>query len=582
MRDKSDIIDLNYMGKINTKILLIASLGIFLFCAFQVKAVLLNEAVTFNVSSNHSVDNSSKVQAKLIKINSKILFYVDKDWWDSQTYAKQTDILTGLDSLSAEYENKIYPTLTSLFGFEWKGGIDGDERITVLFHQMKDNMGGYFRSADEQLKIQVTDSNQREMLYLPLAKIENSQLKGLLGHELVHLITFNQKGKNFGVDEEVWLNEGRAELASTILGYDDVYVGSNLSRRVNAFLAKLNDSLTEWNDTEYDYAVVNLFLQYVVDHYGVNILSDSLKSKYVGIESINYALKNNGAKEDFSQIFTNWTVALAVNDCSVNTKYCYKNVNLNKIKVNPTLNFLPLSGNSSLSVANIIKNWSGNWQKIIGGKGDLKLKFSGLVDFNFKVPYIIYGKDNKYSVNLLILDKNQEGEINVPGFGTDSMSLIIMPTLQTKTSGFDGFEFNYPYTFTVSIKEQVTNDDNQALIERLLERIIYLKAEIAKILAERNGGGVTQNTCTNIGMDLYFGMRNNGQVACLQTFLKSQGQDIYPEALVTGNFAHATLRAVVKFQEKYKSEILLPSGLQSGNGYVGPRTRIKINQLLAK
>jgi hypothetical protein len=567
----------------STKIvLLIVSLAIFLSCGVQVKAVLLNEIVTFNIDANHTVDDTNKVQGKLIKFTSRLLFYVDKSWWDSQTYTEQTDILTNLDNLSIEYENKIYPTLTSVFGIEWKNGIDGDEKITILFHQMKDNMGGYFRSADEQPKIQVTDSNEREMLYLPIAKIDNNQLKVLLGHELVHLITYNQKSRIFAQDEEVWLNEGRAEYASTLLGYDDVYVGSNLQRRVNAFLAKLNDSLTEWNDTESDYASINIFLHYLVDHYGVNILSDSLKSKYVGIESINYALKNNGAKEDFSQIFTNWTIAILINDCTINEKYCYLNVNLKKIKINPTLNFLPLSGNSSLTVTNIVKNWSGNWQKIIGGKGDLKLEFSGLTNSNFKIPYIVYDKDNKYLVNFLTLNESQEGEIIVPEFGIENTSLIIMPTLQTKTSGFDGFEYNYPYTFVVSVKEQITNNDDQSLIQKLLARIEYLKSEIAKILAQRDQGEIVPNTCLAININLYFGMQNNSQVACLQTFLKSQGQDIYPEALVTGNFGHLTLRAVVRFQEKYASEILAPYGLQSGNGYVGTKTRTKINQLLNK
>lgn len=567
--------------KITKKILCAFAVVAFLSFGGQAKAVLLNENINFNIDAGHTVDAKKQVQASLVKLTSKLLFYVETSWWEAQTYNQKADILTNLDVLSAEFENKIYPSLTSTFGSELKPGIDGDEKITVLFHKMKDDSGGYFRSADEYFKAQVSDSNEREMLYLPVLQINSNQLKMFLAHEFVHLITFNQKNKIFGVDDETWLNEGRAEFTATLLGYDDVYVGSNLQRRVNAFLEKPTDSLVEWQDTKYDYSVVNVFLHYLVDQYGVNVLTDSLKSKYVGIESINYALKNNSAKEDFSQIFSNWTIATVINDCTIGEKYCYLNANLKKLKINATLNFLPLAGNSSLSVTNITKNWSGNWQKIVGGNGDLTLEFTGLTGYDFKVPYIVYDKDNKPTVSFLVLDKNQKAVINVSSFGTQNNALMILPSLQTKTSGFDGFEFNYPYTFTVSVKEQI-NIDEQALIKQLLEKIIYLKAEIAKILAQR-AGGITNNqgTCSAITTNLYLSVQNSAQVFCLQSFLKTQGQEIYPEALVTGSFGSLTQQAVIRFQEKYAKEILTPSNLVKGTGYVGLNTRIKINQMIS-
>lgn len=75
-------------------------------------------------------------------------------------------------------------------------------------------------------------------------------------------------------------------------------------------------------------------------------------------------------------------------------------------------------------------------------------------------------------------------------------------------------------------------------------------------------------------------MMNDSQVRCLQEFLKSQGEDIYPEGLITGNFLKLTKQAVMRFQEKYKEEILEPLGLSHATGFVGPKTRAKINQML--
>ncbi len=67
-------------------------------------------------------------------------------------------------------------------------------------------------------------------------------------------------------------------------------------------------------------------------------------------------------------------------------------------------------------------------------------------------------------------------------------------------------------------------------------------------------------------------------VTILQQLLVIEG--VYPEARITGFFGPLTRQAVIRFQEKYRAEILSPSGLQAGTGFVGPATRAKINQLL--
>jgi len=55
--------------------------------------------------------------------------------------------------------------------------------------------------------------------------------------------------------------------------------------------------------------------------------------------------------------------------------------------------------------------------------------------------------------------------------------------------------------------------------------------------------------------------------------------EIYPEGEVTGFFGPKTKAAVIRFQEKYASEILTPIGLSQGTGDVKAMTRKKLNQI---
>jgi hypothetical protein len=65
-------------------------------------------------------------------------------------------------------------------------------------------------------------------------------------------------------------------------------------------------------------------------------------------------------------------------------------------------------------------------------------------------------------------------------------------------------------------------------------------------------------------------------VSALQTALFQEG--LY-EQEITGNFDQYTHLAVIKFQEKYKKEVLTPSRLTRGTGFVGKSTKAKLNKL---
>src|SRR3989344_3546890 len=136
--------------------------GIF---AFSVSAQ--TEMQSFNVDSSYDLQARKNIEAVLVRSTGYLYFYIEKPWWENRSVQQQNDIRIALFDLGEEFQNKIYPVLTSTFGSEPRHGVDKDERITVLIHQMVQDRGGYFNSGDVYPKV----------FYPPLKGRENNLFK---------------------------------------------------------------------------------------------------------------------------------------------------------------------------------------------------------------------------------------------------------------------------------------------------------------------------------------------------------------------------------------------------------------------
>ncbi|MDO8524124.1 MAG: peptidoglycan-binding protein [bacterium] len=542
----------------------------FLFSpSFFVSAKSEGEAETFFVEKGYDQKQRDFITFRLVKISEKAYFYIESDWYLNITDQERGIINQNLAVLINSFDKEIYPKLTALWGSEWTPGIDNDSRITIVFEQLTKGTAGYFNDGNEYLKQQSPFSNEREMIYLSTEILKGGLAKSYLAHEFTHLIFFNQKDRLQGVNEDIWLSEAMAEYSPFYLGYDTQNQNSNLQQRINNFSKKPSDSLTIWDNDEADYGIVDMFVQYLIEKYGENILVSSLHSQKTGVDSIDEALLKSGEKKSFLQIFNDWAVTVFLNDCSLGDIYCYKNSVLSNLRLPANLVVLPSIGKTNLSLNYSLTPWSSNWYKFIGSEGDLKLTFSFDPKALFALKYVLCEKKDGCKVFDFNTADPQKPELIINNFSQQYLSLTLIPSVKPRFSNTASLGEAYSFFVvaqTINEPSQVAQEEE--LIKSLLVQIEQLKAQVAKIQAQILAILQPNPPAACVSTNLFLGLKSN-QVSCLQSFLASQ--NVYPEKIVSGFFGSLTKAAVVRFQEKY--------GINP-TGYVGVLTRNKINQLL--
>jgi type II secretory pathway pseudopilin PulG len=119
--------------------------------------------------------------------------------------------------------------------------------------------------------------------------------------------------------------------------------------------------------------------------------------------------------------------------------------------------------------------------------------------------------------------------------------------------------------------------DIQARIAALIKQIQQLQDQL-KAMQSQQGTAWCHTFEKNTGVG-----SKGDEVFYLQKALNKDMEEVlfrsYESGMETALYGEPVAAAVTWFQEKYKDEILTPSGLKNGTGYVGPSTRKKLNQL---
>jgi hypothetical protein len=379
---------------------------------------------TFNIAHKRF----ERVPAVLRKIGKHCYCYVQKG-------KNLSDAV--LAKISRNFDEKIYPTTTGLFGSEWSPGVDGDPRITLFFLDIQDgytsgNKGftaGYFFSGDEYARAKNANSNEREMLYLDLYPANPSQdsYPSVIAHEFQHMIHWHHDPKEF-----TWLNEAMSQLASYVNGYGH-------PPQLVSFLNNPNNNMCAWLNENMiaNYGQVYAFAYYLMARYSAGgkklgaLLKNVVKSKSRGMLSVTAALKQTGYKAEADAVFRNFCVANFLNDPGFGNGLYGFDAKLKKFRLSPMKkhNGGPLTGKGS------VKCWSAQAvnMNLKGVTGPIRLRFTGqnkVADRKYRnefdVAAVFHGGNNRPIVEWATVKANAiDQTLKTPAGGHPNLMLVV-------------------------------------------------------------------------------------------------------------------------------------------------------------
>lgn len=231
------------------------------------------------------------------------------------------------EAITVEYETRIYPDITRVFGTI--ADVDGNGKVILLLLDIVDGytgsggyVAGYFHPANMYKKSSAYPySNEADMLYLDVSPLipGSKNFYVTIAHELEHLINFSNTVTKNGKAQDIWIDEGLATGAEYIYGGDP-------HERVAYFNAdpyqsiRYGNNFFIWNgywedpsragvyyDSLANYATVYLFFQWLRIHAdnGAGIYKEIIDSPHR-----DYRALTTTAEQRIASDFHNWEILL--------------------------------------------------------------------------------------------------------------------------------------------------------------------------------------------------------------------------------------------------------------------------------
>lgn len=291
----------------------------------NIPEVIESQAAIYDLGSEQEFWVSNIVTNENYRITAKLQYITDHAYfWVQDGISFEYD---DIQQLTETFENEIYDTTREFFGSEWTPGIDNDPHIFILYVSgLGGNLAGYFSSADELHPLAHQFSNAHELFVVNADNVDLSDefTYAILAHEFQHMIHWNQDR-----NEASWMNEGFAELAVFINGYE---VGSEYSYILDPDI-QLNDWPNDRTGISAHYGASFLFLTYFLDRFGEEATKILVRNQANGLEGIDRILEQIGAIDPITgieitadNVFLDWVLAsYLMNENVSDGRYIYKN-----------------------------------------------------------------------------------------------------------------------------------------------------------------------------------------------------------------------------------------------------------------
>jgi len=285
-------------------------------------------------------------------------------------------------------------------------------------------------------------------------------------------------------------------------------------------------------------------------------------------------------------------------------KHIWKDVNVQSITSNTELNVLSPIGSGPYMVSKTLQR---NDKSIKSMILNVNKDYYGNIPHIQRVDFYFYNSEEDL-LNNLKKGNLDSGNIELSNYTEKNFKKYNLYSLKTpnyfavflnnQKKPFDTKELRQAFSYLTNkqeIADKVLNDKGEIIDSFLLPSFYGLSNPTSVLSYDETKG---QSILDKNGYVLKDGSRkkiiekssgfkfsqtlqvgsNNADVKKLQECLAADSE-IYPSGTISGQFGQETKAAVIKFQEKYKDDILTPNNLTSGTGKVAGATIKKLNEV---
>lgn len=315
----------------------------------------------------------TSVNAICINIGVNCYIYID---------TSVQNLLTENDAkaITDVFDEKIYSGVQEWMGSQFTPGIDRDNKITILLHDVGMNKsghdyGGYFSPTD--LQPTHPTSNRRDILYMDIYQFKERTrhtFYSSLAHEFAHLVSWYQNG---GTNDQRWLEEGLASFTEW-----GVY-GTVHTLFVDNYLSNPSLSLTTANTSDIYYGAAFMYLLYLYENYGSKSIIRRISAEdTLGLEGIGKSLK--GA--ELIDTFLNWGIANWINNPNFGRDFSYRYLRNRKIDAK-----IPVISSYPSRLNRTVESWGFQYSlyKNLPERMEISLQGQPQVDLYAKIVYLL-------------------------------------------------------------------------------------------------------------------------------------------------------------------------------------------------